>query len=54
MSKTGYASGWESAKGQINKLPRSKQKVTGPLKLECHGILRDLGTTKKSAGIAEH
>lgn len=34
---------------QINKLSRTEQEVTGPLKLECHGIRRDLGTTQKSA-----
>jgi hypothetical protein len=45
---------WNSSQRQINKLPRPEQKITGPLKLECQGILCDLGATKKPAGITEN
>jgi hypothetical protein len=54
MLKTVRPISWKSWQTQINKLSRTKQEVTRPLKLECDGLLCDLGTTQKSAWITEH
>jgi len=54
MRKTVRPVSWKSWQTQINKLSRTKQEVTRPLKLECDGLLSDLGTTQKSAWITEH
>jgi hypothetical protein len=54
MRKTVRPISWKYWRTQINKLSRTKQEVRRPLKLECDGLLCDLGTTQKSARITEN
>lgn len=54
MRETVRPIAWKPWQTQINKLSRTEQQVTGPLKLECHGFLCDRGATQKSAWITEY